>query len=174
MEEKENKNFILRVREWYIGYYTGTIEEMCSALNKLTVEVTRITDIEPVEDLGVTYNRVINTKMKAVGRDTTAQEAFVAEYEQLVKKYSTDKKQCAPRFAVGELEYFFQERPVETDAIDVLIADDTTFRSSYFDKASNTIVYILSQRTFEPCSEISKDCLYETLWNYVHVSIVNN
>lgn len=158
---KEKKKFILCAKTWHIGYYTGTVEEMCDVLSNLGIEVTKIIDIAPEIDLGITYNRAICTKMKVLSYDEKAKEQFLDEYKQLVKKYSTDKKKYGPGFAYGEIDQFFRERPIETDAIDVLIADDTTFRSSR-KEAGRTVCY-LSQRDFEPCSALNE----EDLWDYL-------
>lgn len=161
----EQKKFILRAKTWHIGYFVGTIEEMCAALNALGVEVTEIIDIEPKIDMGVTYNRCINTKMKVLGFDAKSQQAFLEEYEQLVKKYSTDKKHTAPNFSYGDVERFFKERLIETDACDVLIADDTTFRNNC--KEAGKTIYYLSQHDFEPCSELSEELLWDYLWGFL-------
>ena len=160
----KQKKFILRAKTWHVGYFVGTIEEMCAALNVLGVEVTEIIDIEPQIDMGVTYNRSIETKMKVLGFDAKSQQAFLEEYKQLVKKYSTDKKHTAPKFSYGDVEWFFKERLIETDVIDVLIADDTTFLPSR--KEAGKTVYYLSQRGFEPCSELSEELLWDYLWEF--------
>ena len=154
----EKKKFIVRAKTWHICYLFGTIEEMRAALNALGIEFTEIVDIAPKEYLGVTFNRCIKTKMKVIGFDEKAQQAFLAEYKQLVEKYATDRKHNAPKFSLGDVEWFFKERPIETDAIDVLIADDTTFRREYFD-GERTVVN-LSSHDYYPCSKLSEEHLW--------------
>jgi len=164
------KKFILRTGNvnWHIGYYFGTIEEMTKVLNGFGIEVTEVADIEPQEDMGVTYNRVICTKMKVIGRDSKAQDAFLEEYKQLVGKYSYGRKTHAPRFSYGEVEWFFKERLIETDAISVLIADDTTFHSSRIDEKTGGIICYLSERDFKPCSELTEEYLWWYLTEFCH------
>ena len=158
----DKKKFIVRAKEWHICYLFGTIEEMRATLNALGIEFTEIVDIAPKEYLGVTFNRCIKTKMKVIGFDEKAQQSFLAEYKQLVEKYSTSRKHKLnpPKFQYGDVEWFFKERPIETDAIDVLIADNTTFRREYFDEERGTKVVNLSSHDYYPCSDLSEEHLW--------------
>ncbi len=158
-----NKNFILRAGTAHVGYYFGTIEGMTEVLNGFGIEVTEVSDIPPQVDMGVTYNRIISTKMEVIGRDAKAQDAFLEEYNQLVEKYSCGRKKHAPQFSYGDVEWFFKGRPIETDAVSVLVADDTTFHSSRIDEETGGIISYLSQRDFEPCSALTE----EYLWWYL-------
>lgn len=157
------KKFILRAGNVHVGYYFGTIEEMTEVLNGFGIEVTEVADIPPQVDMGVTYNRIISTKMEVIGRDAKAQDAFLEEYNQLVEKYSCGRKKHAPRFSYGDVEWFFKDRPIETDAVSVLVADDTTFHGSSVNKETGGITYYLSRPDFEPCSALTE----EHLWWYI-------
>ena len=164
----EQKKFILRAGDMHIGYYIGTIEEMSDVLNGFGVEITGIIDITPKIDFGVTYNRAMLTKMKVLGHDTTSQDSFLAEFEQLVKKYSTDGNNRKPKFEYRSVDWFFSDRPISTTAINVLIADDTTFRSSSIDEETGGTIWYLSKRDFEPCSELSEEELWYHLTNFCY------
>lgn len=164
---EQEKKFILRIgtyAKYFAGAYIGTIEEMSAVLNSLGIEITEIVDIPPYEDLGVTYNRSIKTKMSVIGHDYKAQEAFLAEYNKLAEKYSGGTNRPIPNFSFGDVKFFFKERHIETDAVEVLVADDTTFVKEYFDEEKNTVIYNASQRTFESCAKLNED----TIWVYLN------
>lgn len=164
------KKFILcaGIHNAHVGYYIGTIEEMTKVLNGFGIEVTEVSDIAPQVEMGVTYNRVIRTRMKVIGRDSKAQDAFLEEYKQLVEKYSNGRKNSAPRFSYGEVEWFFKSRPIETDAISVLVADDTTFHSSRINEETGGVICYLSQHDFEPCSTLTEDHLWWYLTEFCY------
>ena len=164
--DNSEKKFILRIgtyAKYFVGAYIGTIEEMLAVLNSLGIEITEIVDIPPCEDFGVRYNRSMKTKMSVIGHDYKSQEAFLLEYKQLAEKYSGGTNRPIPDFSFGDVKYFFKERKIETDAVEVLIADDTTFVREYFDETRNTVVYNASQRDFEQCSKINEDLIWDYL-----------
>lgn len=172
--DNSEKKFILKIgtyAKYFAGAYIGTIEEMSTVLNNLGIEITEIVNIQPHRDLGVTYNRAMKTKMSVIGHDYKAQEEFLAEYNQLAEKYSSGTNRPIPNFSIRDVEHFFKERPIETDAVEVLIADNTTFVMEYFDEIRNTVVFNASERDFEQCSKISEDLI----WNYLrHFGMYKN
>ena len=135
--------FILRIKDWTMGFFKGTTEELSERLESLGIKTTKIVKTNE-NDLGYNYNLRIETKVEVMGYDAKYFESLCKEVEKIIGAPVDEGLRAELRIRTKKKV----TREMESDAIYILSSDG---------KPRTDSVSYVGRREFLSLSEFTKE-----------------
>lgn len=144
------KYFIFKLKNWFIGFYRGTLPELAAALKTIDTYVKESVDIDE-QDLMLVFNKEIKTTTMVFGYNKELQQEIAIELRRVFESHEIkpSKGHIEKMSEIARLECHWHPSEFYTDVLSILVSDG--------DKRMKPNTIYIGGREFKSLSEFSAD-----------------